>query len=109
MINVPTVNKADRTSAWKETVAKYQKPAIGRSVWQIVNTLVPYAVLWYLMYRSLPVCFWVTVRLAVLAGGFLVRVFIIFRRCVRCSFCKSPAANHVLGSITGVLTFAPHY
>src|SRR6266545_6190223 len=109
MINVPTVNKADRTSAWKETVAKYQKPAIGRSVWQIVNTLVPYAVLWYLMYRSLPVSFWITVPLAVLAGGFMVRVFIIFHDCGHGSFFKSPAANDVLGFITGVLTFAPYY
>jgi hypothetical protein len=30
---------------WKELVAPYQTPAVGRSVWQMVNTLVPYAVL----------------------------------------------------------------
>ena len=56
------------TSAWKEIVARYQKPSIGRGVWQIVNTLVPYAVLWYLMYLCLAVSFWLVVPLAILAG-----------------------------------------
>src|SRR6266581_3001908 len=38
--------------AWKEIVMKYQQPALGPGLWQVVNTLVPYAALWYLMYRS---------------------------------------------------------
>lgn len=28
--------------AWKTAVAPYQKPDLRRSLWQIVNTLVPY-------------------------------------------------------------------
>jgi hypothetical protein len=28
------------TLAWKELVAPYQMPAVWRSVWQVVNTLV---------------------------------------------------------------------
>ena len=74
---------------WKEVVAKYQQPAVGRSVWQLVNTLVPYAVLWYLMYRSLSISYWLTVPLAILACGFLVRIFIIFHDCGHGSFFKS--------------------
>ena len=97
------------TPAWKEIVARYQKPSVGRGVWQIVNTLVPYAALWYLMYLSLAVSWWLTLPLAVLAGAFLVRVFIIFHDCGHGSFFKSAAANHILGAITGVLTFTPYY
>jgi len=97
------------TSAWKEIVARYQKPSVGRSVWQMVNTLVPYAALWYLMYRSLAVSYWLTVPLAILAGGFLVRVFIIFHDCGHGSFFKSRKANDVVGFITGVLTLSPYY
>jgi omega-6 fatty acid desaturase (delta-12 desaturase) len=97
------------TPAWKEIVARYQKPSVGRGIWQIVNTLVPYAALWYLMYVSLAVSWWLTLPLAVLAGAFLVRVFIIFHDCGHGSFFKSAAANHVLGAITGVLTFTPYY
>src|ERR1700693_1441884 len=49
---------------WKEVVAKYQEPSMWRSIWQITNSLVPYAVLWYLMYLSLSVSYWLTVPLA---------------------------------------------
>ena len=96
------------TPAWKALVASYQTPAIGRSVWQVVNTLVPYAVLWYLMYRSLAVSYWLTLPLAILAAGFLVRVFIIFHDCGHGSFFQSRKANAVLGFLTGVLTFTPY-
>src|SRR5882672_5438385 len=81
--------------AWKKIVARYQKPSVGRGVWQIVNTLVPYAALWYLMYLSLAVSYWLVVPLAVLAAAFLVRMFIIFHDCGHGSFFKSPLANHV--------------
>jgi omega-6 fatty acid desaturase (delta-12 desaturase) len=97
------------TSAWKKIVARYQKPAIGRSVWQIVNTLVPYAVLWYLMFLSLKVSWWLTLPLAILAGGFMVRAFIIHHDCGHGSFFKSRKANDVWGFITGVLTLTPYY
>src|SRR5208283_6204745 len=94
---------------WKEVVAKYQDPSVWRSTWQIVNSVVPYAVLWYLMYRSLSVSYWLTVPLALLAAGFMVRIFIIFHDCGHGSFFKSRKANDVLGVITGVLTFTPYY
>jgi omega-6 fatty acid desaturase (delta-12 desaturase) len=94
--------------AWKELVTPYQTPAVGRSVWQVVNTLVPYAVLWYLMYRSLAVSYWLTWPLAILAAGFLVRVFIIFHDCGHGSFFKSRKANDALGFIGGVLTLTPY-
>ena len=107
---VPTagVRRPDN-AAWKEIVARYQKPSIGRGVWQIVNTLVPYAVLWYLMYLSLSVSYWLVVPLAVLAAGFMVRLFIIHHDCGHGSFFKSRLANDILGFITGVLTFTPYY
>ena len=97
------------TSAWKEMVARYQKPAIWRSVWQIVNTLVPYAGIWFLAYLSLGISWWITVPLAFLAGVFLVRVFIIHHDCGHGSFFKSRVANDVLGFATGILTFTPYY
>ena len=36
------------TAAWKQVVARYQQPSWWRAVWQLVDTLVPYAALWYL-------------------------------------------------------------
>ncbi len=97
------------TAAWKEVVARYQEPSTPRAIWQIVNTLVPTGVLWYLMYRSLTVSWWLTVPLAILAGAFLVRVFIIFHDCGHGSFFKSRLANDIMGFVTGVLTLTPYY
>jgi acyl-lipid omega-6 desaturase (Delta-12 desaturase) len=97
------------TSSWKEVVAKYQQPKLRRALWQVTNTLVPYAALWYLMHLSLGVSYWLTGLLALLAGGFLVRVFIIFHDCGHGSFFKSREANDVLGFITGVVSFTPYY
>ena len=100
-----------RTEAadWKKIVARYQMPSTARALWQTANTLLPYAALWCLMYLSLSVSWWLTIPLAVLAGAFLVRVFIIFHDCGHGSFLKSRIANHVLGVITGVLTCTPYY
>ena len=58
---------------------------------------------------SLSVSWWLVLPLAVLAGAFLVRVFIIFHDCGHGSFFKSPAANDAVGFISGVLTFTPYY
>src|SRR4051794_27498463 len=90
---------------WKEIVAKYQKPAPWRAVWQVVNTAIPYCALWYLMYLSVAVSWWLAVPLAILAGAFLVRMFIIFHDCGHGSFFPSDKANTIVGFITGVLTF----
>jgi omega-6 fatty acid desaturase (delta-12 desaturase) len=112
MDNEPHLANDERpaaASAWRKIVARFQKPAAGRSSWQIVNTLIPYAALWYLMYLSLSVSWWLTLPLAILAGGFLVRVFIIFHDCGHGSFFKSRKANDAWGFVTGVLTFTPYY
>jgi acyl-lipid omega-6 desaturase (Delta-12 desaturase) len=94
---------------WKEIVLKYQVPSLGRAVWQMVNTFGSYALLWYLMYLSLGVSWWLTVPLAVLAGGILIRVFIIFHDCGHGSYFKSRTANDVVGFLSGLLTFTPYY
>ena len=94
---------------WKSIVAEFQNPSALRASWQLINTVGGYAALWVLMYFSLSVSWWLTIPLALLAGGLLVRVFIIFHDCGHRSFFKSPLANDVWGFITGALTFTPYY
>ena len=95
--------------SWKAIVAHYQKPSPWRALWQIIDSIVPYVLLWYLMYRSLSVSWWITLPLAVLASGFLIRIFIIFHDCGHGSFFKSQLANDTVGFIAGVITFTPYY
>jgi acyl-lipid omega-6 desaturase (Delta-12 desaturase) len=94
---------------WKGAVAKYQQPSLWRSVFQLVNSLVPYLVLWVVMYRALAVSYWITLLLAIPAGGFMMRIFIIHHDCGHGSFFKSRRANDIVGFITGVLTFTPYH
>lgn len=94
---------------WKKIVAEFQTPSLPRAIWQMVNTIVPYAFLWYLMYQARSVSWWLVVPLAVLAGALLVRAFIIFHDCGHGSFFKSQRANDITGFITGILTFTPYY
>jgi omega-6 fatty acid desaturase (delta-12 desaturase) len=97
------------TAAWKQIVIRYQQPSLWRGAWQMANSLIPYAALWYLMYVSRVVSYWLMVPLAILASGFLVRLFIIHHDCGHGSFFKSRLANDVWGFITGVLTFTPYH
>ena len=94
---------------WKQIVAAYQQPVLWRALWQLANTLVPFAALWVLMYFTVNISWWLTAPLAVLAGGFMVRIFIIFHDCGHGSFFKSPTANTIVGFLTGVLTFTPYH
>jgi acyl-lipid omega-6 desaturase (Delta-12 desaturase) len=98
-----------KKNQWRPVVAKYAQPDLWRSIWQIVNTLVPYAVLFYLSMRSLEISFWLTLPLSILTAGFMVRTFIIFHDCGHGSFFKSQTANTWLGRITGLLVFTPYY
>jgi acyl-lipid omega-6 desaturase (Delta-12 desaturase) len=95
--------------AWKALVRQYQQPSTGRALWQLANTLVPYALLWVLLYYSLAISWWLTAGLVVLAAGFLVRVFIIFHDCGHGSFLKWQRANQVVGFLTGLLTLTPYH
>lgn len=76
-----------------------------KSVRQLVNSIVPFVLLWGLAYVSLPISIWITLALAILAAGFMIRIFIIFHDCCHQSFFAGRKANAIIGTITGILTF----
>ena len=96
-------------NTWRKIVAQYQNPDTRRSVWQLVNSLGGYAILWVLMALSLKVSYWLTLAIAPFAAGMAIRLFIIFHDCGHGSFFKSSKANHVIGTITGILMFTPYF
>ncbi len=94
---------------WQGIVSKYAFPETWRSVWQVANSVIPFFVGWYLMYRSLEIGYWLTLLLAVPTAGFMVRCFIIFHDCCHGSFFKSIKANDRLGLALGVIVWTPFY
>ncbi|OLS35109.1 fatty acid desaturase [Bacillus sp. MRMR6] len=95
------------TKNLRKSVSPFEKSTTKESVWQIINTVGPFMVLWFLAYMSLSVSYWLALVPIVLAAGFLVRIFIIFHDCTHHSFFKSRRANRVVGTIAGVLTVFP--
>ncbi|OPH53407.1 fatty acid desaturase [Paenibacillus ferrarius] len=101
--------KHEEKGGWRADIAPYERPHMKHSVWQIINTLVPFLVLWYFAFLSLSVSIWLTFVLDIVAAGFLVRIFIIFHDCCHKSFFKNKIANEIVGTITGILTFCPYH
>lgn len=89
--------------------AKYGQANLGKSLWQVLDTLIPYSLLWALMVQTIQLKYpyWTTLALALPAGGMLVRIFILFHDCCHGCFFPSRRANAILGYVTGVLTFTP--
>ena len=96
------------TQSWVQVISKYNSPDIRKSIWQIINSLGPYIILWYLMYLSLDISYWITLGLSFLATGFLVRIFIIFHDCGHGSFFKTERTNKIIGTFLGSLVFTPY-
>jgi acyl-lipid omega-6 desaturase (Delta-12 desaturase) len=110
----PTPPSADdlslptRVVDWKDLLAKFQQPCVRRATWQIINTFGLYGLLWFGMYWALALSWWVALPLALVAGGLLVRIFIIFHDCGHGSFLPSTRANDIVGFLAGLLTFTPY-
>lgn len=90
-------------------ISAYRKPDLKKSVWQIVNTTIPYLVLWVVMIYLSTISWWLVLPLTILASGFVVRAFIIFHDCGHGSFFKSEYTSDLVGSIMGILTLTPYY
>ena len=105
-INRPQMSRSELF----EALSPYQQPDLRKAIWQLVNTFVPYLALWIAMVLMLNrgVSYWTVLPLILVAGAFLVRIFIFFHDCCHGSFFASRRANRILGYVTGILTFTPY-
>jgi omega-6 fatty acid desaturase (delta-12 desaturase) len=102
-------NNKDVQLPWIQVISKYNFPDISKSWWQVINSVVPYLLLWVLMVLSLKISYFLTLFLAIIASGFMVRIFIIFHDCGHGSFFKSKRLNTIIGIFTGLFTFTPYH
>jgi acyl-lipid omega-6 desaturase (Delta-12 desaturase) len=102
-------NTPRTTTRWQDAVARYSSPDLRRSVWQIINTFVPFIALWTLALLSVRVSYLLTLLIAIPTAGFMMRTFIIFHDCGHGSFFKSRRANDIVGIISGLISFTPYY
>lgn len=92
----------------KAAVAGFQSPSASRAVWQVASSLGGFLAVCAAMYATFGLSYWLTLGLAVLAAGFVVRLFIIQHDCGHGSFLASQRANAMLGRFCGMITFTPY-
>ncbi len=93
--------------SWREALAPYARPHLGRGLLDLATSVAPYLALSVLMYLALDVSYLLALALAIPAAGFLVRTFIVFHDCAHGSFLASKLANARLGFALGVLLYQP--
>ena len=89
----------------REAMDRHASPDLGRSLFALATTVVPFIGLWALMYLALPVSYLLVLALAVPAAGFLLRTYILFHDCAHGSFLPGRRANACLGAVLGVIVF----
>ncbi len=94
---------------WREALAPYAKPNVGRSALDVATSVLPYLALSYLMYLTLSVSYLLVLVIAVPASGFLLRTYILFHDCTHGSFLPSKRANAWLGVVLGLIVYSPFH
>ena len=98
---------ADSDASWGQVLGSYTEPRLGRSLFDLATSVVPYLGLITASYFALRVSDALALALGVPAAGFLIRTFIVFHDCAHGSFLRSRRANAALGAVLGVLVWLP--
>jgi len=93
---------------WTQILARYRTPSPARAVIELVITAGPFLLLWFAMWASLNLGYWLSLLLAVPAAGFLVRLFMIQHDCGHGAFFHHRLANDWIGRVIGVVTLTPY-
>jgi acyl-lipid omega-6 desaturase (Delta-12 desaturase) len=102
------VTHPSEARGWTQILADYRAPSPARSIIELAITAGPLVLLWFLMWASLDLGYWVGLLLAVPAAGFLVRLFMIQHDCGHGAFFHHRLANDWVGRIIGVFTLTPY-
>ena len=104
-----TENPAGRQELNK-IILQFTTPIRWKAAWQITNTVIPFIVLWAtaVIFIKEGLSLWIAFIPILIAGPFLVRIFIIFHDCCHSSYFRSKRANEFVGYLTGILTLTPY-
>jgi acyl-lipid omega-6 desaturase (Delta-12 desaturase) len=101
------MSQPSRRALGRQALAAYAQPRLGRSVLEILTSVVPYLAVSVLMYLALDVSYLLALALVVPAAGFLVRTFVVFHDCAHGSLFVSRRANRYVGRVLGLFVLAP--
>ena len=90
-------------------LAPYMKSNDLRATYQILNTVVPYILLWILAAKAAEFSFWLLPPIMILITLFSLRSFSLMHDCGHYSLFRSKRVNRVVGFILGVINAIPQY
>lgn len=93
---------------WVSILAQYREPNLWRSLFELGISFGPFLALWALAWWSMSVSYWLTFGFAVLASGFLLRLFIIQHDCGHGAFFSNRVFSDWVGRVLGVMTLTPY-
>jgi acyl-lipid omega-6 desaturase (Delta-12 desaturase) len=94
-------------SVLRSDLGSYAKPDVLRSVLDLGTSVLPYFVLSLAMYWLLDVSYLLALLVAVPAGGFLLRTYILFHDCTHGSFLPTKRANLWVGRVLALIVVSP--
>jgi len=102
------LSRQESAREWVLKLARYREPSTWRSLFELGVTLGPFLLLWGLAWAAMGISAWLSLAIAVLNGGFLVRIFIIQHDCGHASYFTNRTASDWVGRALGVLTLTPY-
>jgi len=94
---------------WTRILNSYRTPNHVRSVAELIITALPLVTLWAAAWFVFSIGYaWASLLIAIPAGGFLLRLFMIQHDCGHGTFFADRLANDWVGRVIGVLTLTPY-
>lgn len=95
-----------QSPSWRVELARYARPSVPRSLTDLATSVLPYLLVTALIVWLVPRSVLLALLLAPLAGGFLLRSYIIFHDCAHGSFLPGKHLNIWLGRTLGLLVYS---
>ena len=93
---------------WVNILARYRTPNQLRSAFELGITIAAFFGLWAAAWYALSISYWLAAAIAVVNGGFLLRLFIIQHDCGHSAFFNNRHVGDWIGRALGVLTLTPY-
>jgi acyl-lipid omega-6 desaturase (Delta-12 desaturase) len=87
----------------------YMQSNDWRATYQILNTVLPYLLLWFFAVKAAPVSLWLLPPIMMLMTLFSVRCFSLMHDCGHYSLFSSKKVNRFMGFVLGVINAIPQY
>jgi acyl-lipid omega-6 desaturase (Delta-12 desaturase) len=90
-------------------ITPYMKSNDWRATYQILNTVIPYLLFWFLAVKAVAISLWLLPPIMVLITLFSVRCFSLMHDCGHYSLFTSKKVNRVAGFFLGAINAIPQY